>query len=243
MWGTYITERFGLEEAEAVRDSLDSLLGPDSGSGWSTGGVYVFWQPSSREPLYVGITGDLPIRFAQHTGLRSCPADKCKRVELQAYFDQEDELGYTILPMSSLDQISTERHRKRLGLEDEGLFELDEALSAEAVDECRTLEGRLLSSGTFDLLLQSRRSLRELSADPEAAMFEENLHSARFFAVIEATRNGLGYRNDLLRKWLKEGPIMPELRERILESGYLDQRCPLTIGRVLDPPTGIEDTA
>jgi len=206
MWGSFILDIYRREEAADVRDALDELLGPESGSGWSTGGVYLFWNPTSREPLYVGITGNFPLRFAQHNGLRSCPAAGCKREQIAAYFDNYETLGYTVLALSSLSQPSTPRRRKALDLKDRDLIELDEALSKEVIDEMRAVEGRLIAHakmvfgsippcntspgrmprkaadrrditlatavGAVDVPLQARKTIRELVANPEWAMFE-----------------------------------------------------------------------
>jgi hypothetical protein len=133
-------------DASDLRDALEELLGPESASGWSTGGVYLFWHPVTRKPLYVGIAGDFPIRFAQHNGLRSAPASGCKREQIARYFAEEhDELGFTVITLSSLSQPSTARQRDVLDLHDRDLIELNEALSAQAVNEIRALEGRLIA--------------------------------------------------------------------------------------------------
>lgn len=51
MWGTCMLDVFRQSEAREVRDALETLLGPESGSAWSNGGVYGFWEPDTREPL------------------------------------------------------------------------------------------------------------------------------------------------------------------------------------------------
>lgn len=146
MWGTFFLEVYRRQHARDVRDAMERVLGLESASSWSTGGVYVFWNPDTREPLYVGITGDLPERFAQHNGLRGCPASGCKRDQITKYFAKEcDWLGYTVIALSSLSQPSTRRQRDSLGLKDPELIELNEALSAEALDEIRALEGRMIA--------------------------------------------------------------------------------------------------
>jgi hypothetical protein len=133
-------------DAADLCDALEEVLGPESASGWSTGGVYLFWHPVTRKPLYVGIAGDFPIRFAQHNGLRSCPSSGCKREQIARYFAEEhDELGFTVIALSSLSQPSTARQREVLDLNDRDLIELNEALSAEVVNEIRALEGRLIA--------------------------------------------------------------------------------------------------
>src|SRR5436190_2397537 len=112
MSGTFLLDIYRKAEAPQLRDALEAVLGPESASAWSSGGVYLFWHPQTREPLYVGITGDLPIRFAQHNGLRACPEAGCKREEIGRYFSEEyDELGYTVIAMSGLSQVSTHRQR------------------------------------------------------------------------------------------------------------------------------------
>jgi hypothetical protein len=271
MWGTFLLEVYRQQQARDVRDALERMLGPESASSWSTGGVYVFWNPDTREPLYVGIAGDLPERFAQHNGLRGCPAPGCKRDEITEYFVEEcDWLGYTVIALSSLSQPSTRRQRDSLGLEDPELIELNEALSAEALDEIRALEGRMIALyaqqfgkplrwnaspgrlprvspsaedgtlatavGALDCLLQARKTIRRLAEDPEAMMFEEHLHGARITAVRAAILNGQGFRNDLLRRHLERSWAAPFIRDEIVNSGYLDQRNPVTIGPVLDAP-------
>src|SRR5919112_4786192 len=144
MWGTYILDVYRQQDAREMYEALERLLGPDAGSAWASGGVYVFWNPDTREPLYVGITGDFPERFAQHNGLRSCPVSGCKREQIARYFAEESEwLGYTILALSSLSQPSTHRQRRSLALSDPELIELNEALSREVLDEIRALEGRM----------------------------------------------------------------------------------------------------
>jgi hypothetical protein len=272
MWGTFILDSFRRKEAAELRDALEELLGPISGSAWSSGGVYVLWNPETREPLYIGITGDLPVRFAQHTGLRVGPMGGCKRQEIESYFaDGHERLGYTIATMSSLSQVRTARHRQVLGPMRRDLIELSEAISEEAMGEIRGLEGRLIAYnrvrfgglprwnndpgripknapaaddgslaiavGAVDILLQARRTIRQLAADPLAAMFEEQLHGARMVAVAQGIRGSNGVRNDTIRERIEQHPTMfPEIREELLTCGYLDQRCPLTTGPIADPP-------
>jgi len=48
MWGTYFLDVYRQSEARDMRAALEQLLGPDSGSGFSSGGVYVFWRPDKK---------------------------------------------------------------------------------------------------------------------------------------------------------------------------------------------------
>jgi hypothetical protein len=178
------------------------------------------------------------------------------------------------MALSSLSQPSTHRQRKSLGLEDPALIELNEALSAEVLNEIRALEGRMIALytqqfgkplrwnespgrlprvspsaqdgtlatavGLFDCLLQARKTIRHLADDGEAMIFEEYLHGARMGAVAEAIRNGQGFRNDVLRRHLEHYWLAGFIHDQLLKSGYLDQRNPVTVGPVLDPPEADE---
>lgn len=74
-------------------------------------------------------------------------------------------------------------------------------------------------------------------------MFEEHLHGARMTAVRAAILNGPGFGNELPRQHLKRSWAAPFIRDEILKSGYLDQRNPVTIGPVLEPPEDDEQAA
>jgi len=263
MWGTFILDVYKQDEAVGLRDALEEVLGPESGSGWSTGGVYVFWNPVTRQVLYVGIAGDLPLRFAQHNGLRSCPATGCKREQVASHFADHDELGYTILPLSSLSQPSTARQRAVLSLQDRELIDLNEALSVEVVDQLRALEGLLialakarcgeippwnsavgrlpreppdardgtldLAVGAIDTLLQARKTIRELAENNLWALFEVQLHGARISAVQRVVAQGWGSPDEMVREELDRWWIHDGIREEIKRTGYLDERCRVTV--------------
>lgn len=265
VWGSFILDVFTRPEAGEVRDALEDLLGPESFSAWSTGGVYVFWDPETREPLYIGITGDLPVRFTQHLGLRSSRAEGCKREQIAAYFDEGHEhLGYTVITLSSLSQPPTARQRASLTLEQRDLIELSEAAGNEAMGEARGLEGRLIAAhqvktgsfprwnedpgrvppvmpgagdvtlavatGEIDLLLQARRTIRQIAADASAAFFEEHLHAVRMLAVGKVALGSI-LSDQTLRDDILSFPASTEIRDEILRSGYLDQPCPVAAGK------------
>ena len=203
MWGTFLLEVYRQQHARDVRDAMERVRGPEPASSWSTGAVYVFWNP---------------------------------------YLD----------------------------LDDHELIELNEALSAEALDEIRALEGRMIALyaqqfgkplrwneslgrvpplppdaedgtlatavGMLDCLVQARKTIRRLAEDGEAMIFEEHLHGARLGTVRDAILDGGGFNNTVLRRHLEEERASSFLADAILTSGYLDQRNPVTIGPMLDPP-------
>jgi hypothetical protein len=262
MWGSFMLDAYHREDASDVRAALESVLGPESATGWSSGGVYVFWNPETREPRYVGIAGDFPERFAQHNGLRKGSSKGTKYEQITRYFTEEcDLLGFTVLALSSLSQPSTHRQRRVLSLEEPELIELNEALSADVVKEMRSLEGRLIAAheevvgvippwnvsrgrrppsssdgaggvlgvavGEVDCLLQVRRTIRNLASDGEALLFEEQLHGVRILLSGRFT-------NGRFRQMFDQFWGIDELfRNAIREARYLDERNPLTTGRLL----------
>jgi hypothetical protein len=128
-------------------------------------------------------------------------------------------------------------------LKDRELIELNEALSAEVVDETRTVEGKLIANvklrfgeippwNTADLLLQARKTIRELASNGEWAMFEERLHGARISAVRSLVLSGGGSPDKLIRDELDNGLLgMPDpIAKAIKEAEYLEQRCSVTVG-------------
>jgi hypothetical protein len=257
MWGTFILDVFQRSDAQAVRDALEELVGPRSGSSWATNGVYVFWRPDGREPLYVGIATDIPTRFAQHLGLRHCPAAGCKREEIATYFDTDGaKLGYTIVPLSNLSQADGSRLRVRYEPDDDELEVRTGATTEQALNEMRNLEGRLIewtriafgaiprwntsrariparppdaddgtmaaAVGAIDVLLQARKSIRDLAGDPTHAYFEECLHGARMMAVAFSVLGGPGFHDDMFRSLL--GRVVEQnVLIRIIGSGYIDE--------------------
>jgi hypothetical protein len=65
---TVIRDSYHLNERKEMRDALHELL-PVHGSDWHTSGVYCFWDPDSRDALYIGLAKNIEQRFAQHNGL------------------------------------------------------------------------------------------------------------------------------------------------------------------------------
>lgn len=73
MWSV-VREKFASDEREAVRKALDDIASPEDGWGFSSAGLYSFWDPETRQVLYVGLAIDLSERLGQHTGLIPSPA-------------------------------------------------------------------------------------------------------------------------------------------------------------------------
>lgn len=82
-----------------------------------------------------------------------------------------------------------------------------------------------VATGEIDLLLQARRTIRQLAAEPLVALFEEHHHAVRMLAVGNALRGGV-LSDEAIRSDLPAFPAPPEIRDEILSRGYLDQPCP-----------------
>lgn len=255
MWGTFLLDVYRRGDAKNLRDALETVLGPESGSSWATGGVYLFWNPETRDPLYVGLTGDFPERFAQHNGLRSCRASGCQRENIARYFaDEGDWLGYTAVVLSSLSQPSTRRQRSALGLTDPELIELNEVMSADVVDEMRALEGRMIALYAAQCgepirwnvspgrIPQDAPDTQDPTLALAVGVFDSLLQARRTIRQLASDGQASMFEEHLhggrlhaimtgrsVRRWLAGAYASPPIRDEILRTGYLDQQNPVTV--------------
>jgi len=100
MLATVIVDKYRASETGRIEAALEGLCSPEDNYGWSSSGIYCFWDVQSKEVLYVGLAVDLPLRFRQHNGLASCPDASCKRERVAEYFGARLELGYSVMVQS-----------------------------------------------------------------------------------------------------------------------------------------------
>jgi hypothetical protein len=199
MWVTIVREQFGTDERGEIRAALEEIASPLDMWGWSSNAVYTFWDPTSRDVLYVGLAVDIAERFAQHLGLKSCRAKGCKREQINAWFTDNQTIGYSVILQSANMQPVVARLAKDLGLSGPEADEIQPG-------ELRYLEGRFIEAhrrrfgsrptwnsvggsrfgqeqvahlepdalfdiltGRVDSLLVARPSIRGLAASPTAA--------------------------------------------------------------------------
>jgi hypothetical protein len=193
---TVIRDVYRSEERTELRDALRSLL-PVGGYSWHPSGVYCFWDPDTRDILYIGLAKDIERRFAQHNGLVGSSTRGNKRAKIEAWFAEHPRLGYSIIVQSAAVVL----------LEDFGLDTFSEII---AIGEGQLIEAHLqrfgvrppwnaiggsthgatwagpLSAGYFllltgrvDGLLVARRTIRQLAAEPDSVDREMTLHGAR----------------------------------------------------------------
>lgn len=205
---TVIWDIYCADERAQVWDALQSLLPEDSPS-WSQKGVYGYWDPDTRELLYLGLANNLPERFAQHNGLVPHSGGN-KRGEIDAWFEGHKQLGLTTMIQAGAVGLLDLMHEisPSLGAESSEIIALGEGQLIElhrqetgarpswnriggskygaelAVENAHSLIPIL--SAARDSLFVARRSLRNLAADDCALAWETTIHSARMRAVLDA---------------------------------------------------------
>lgn len=204
---TVIWDAYRDSERREVLEAVQGLLPPDS-PDWSLQGVYAYWDPDTRELLYVGLASNLPERFAQHNRLVTHSGGN-KADKIDEWFRAHDRLGFTLLVQSAAVQ----------SLDD--LFAISPSLGVETAEIPRVAEGQLIQlhkmavgsrpawnrtggsthgaewarpsdrsvigllSAADTNLFVARRSLRELVEDDEARRSEVTVHGARIAALEE----------------------------------------------------------
>lgn len=141
MLATVIFDVFSADRSAEMAAAIDDLCAPEGGGTFASSGLYAFWDPDTRDLLYIGLARDLGIRFRQHTGLISCDPKYCKVGYVNAYFAQRQLLGYSVMPQSPLDQADCAR--ARADFSGRALAALKD-LSKNGVDEITRAEGQLI---------------------------------------------------------------------------------------------------
>ena len=205
---TVIWEAYTSGERHQLWTALKDLL-PKEDPDWSRNGLYVYWDPGSKDMLYVGLASNLPKRFAQHNRLVPHSGGN-KRAEIDTWFETHEYLGFTIMiqagAVALLDQLNevsvtmgaktadiiagAEGQLIQLHRLERGTWPAWNGVSgAVRGQEWATETGRSLIrvlTSEMDSLFVARRTLRDLVADPDARRFEAAIHAGRMRAVLEA---------------------------------------------------------
>jgi hypothetical protein len=99
MFSTVLCDAYGPKQVGMVAQALTDLCSPYDNYGWSSTGVYVFWDLVERSPLYIGYSGNLARRFAEHNGLIPCEPKSCQSGKISEYFETAEPalIGISIL--------------------------------------------------------------------------------------------------------------------------------------------------
>ena len=229
MFATIIGDMYGRDQAGHVARALTDLCSPFDQYGWSSSGIYMFWDPGERIPLYIGYSTNLARRYCEHNGLIPCNPDSCIVHELDEYLDATKPplVGFSILVQEPFVEIKGTRRNPELA-DPTVPYEVD-------LGHIRAIESRLIevweraygskprwnSAGgsvsgreqvvpddlqVLEIMAFRRKSfivtrsmLREISRDANLFAYEDRLHAERNRLV----NNGLDERHYELPTELK----------------------------------------
>lgn len=186
--GTVVRDVYADYERQTIYRTLREMLGNND---WSSAGLYCYWDPSTREALYIGLAKDLAARFAQHNSLRGCkPSTGNKGAQINDWFARHERIGFSIVIQE--------------GLADESYEPYSANAEGQLIEGYRALHGRLplwnkiggsrhgaryaathtatwfdFMTGRADGLVVARRTLRELNDDATAEYNEITIHTSR----------------------------------------------------------------
>jgi hypothetical protein len=112
MFGTVIIDAYKKDETYEIAYAINDICCANDNYGWSSAGIYCFWNYYTREIFYIGLAVDLHQRFMQHNGLAKVDNNSCKYDEITGYFDSYDKIGYTIFVQSPLSQPTIYKNKK-----------------------------------------------------------------------------------------------------------------------------------
>lgn len=114
---TILSDQYRANESQEIAAALADLCNPDDAFGWSSAGLYCFWNPGTSEILYIGLSVDLGRRFKEHSGLVKVDPSGTKQTQVKEFFSTNEKLGFSVLLQSSLDQpnlATSEKERLKL---------------------------------------------------------------------------------------------------------------------------------
>ncbi|MFC9838860.1 hypothetical protein ACFVKB_34380 [Rhodococcus sp. NPDC127530] len=185
--GTVIRDVYTDAERRTMYKTLRELLpSPD----WSTAGLYCYWDPHTREALYIGLSNNLPSRFAQHNSLSGKPGKGDKALEINDWFRTHDRLGFSIVIQDAVADDDYGRYSKIAeGQLIEGYRALHDkfppwnkisgSTDGHGYVGADTATWFDFMTGKFDGLVVARRTIRGLNDDGAADLNEGRIHMSR----------------------------------------------------------------
>lgn len=111
---TIVMDTFTKAEFDEIASAIEECCSVKDAYGFSSAAVYCFWNPRTKEILYVGLSRVIAVRIMQHLGLIECEADCCKRDQIKDYYKYNDKIGLTLLLQSPMEQPFSKDARKAL---------------------------------------------------------------------------------------------------------------------------------
>lgn len=206
MFSTIISDAYTTNERNEIYTCIDDLCSPMDTYGWSSNGIYCYWNYYTKEILYIGLARDLGYRFKQHNGLVPCNQNGCKVNEINDYFKNNKKLGFSIIVQSPLFQMNNFRNSQT------SAFNIDSDEHDSYRSDLASIEGNLIRAHEIyfgnipswnkingalgrsdfkdfslfknltlekDSILNARSSLRELSNNLQFVFYETFLHAIR----------------------------------------------------------------
>ncbi|MEX2622389.1 MAG: hypothetical protein WD651_01525 [Acidimicrobiia bacterium] len=238
-----VRDAYQREEARELRVALRELF---DGVTWDTVGVYLFWDPETRDILYIGKDSKLSVRFADHNGLshRSRPGDK--RQEVDFWFSNHAALGFSVVGQSAAAHVPGEDSASRA----EGQLLETYRLLMDTLPPWNRMGGATvgrrharpresildLATGPLNSLLVARLTIRELAARTDAQRHEATIHHARLLSSFEAGLSTNPAVSDQdIRRWLTKLVAEPDKYGATMDdhialatSGYLLLTAPFS---------------
>ncbi|MGG1339745.1 GIY-YIG nuclease family protein [Bacillus toyonensis] len=142
MFGTIIQDAYTKDETEQIADALEDICNSHHNYGWSSAGIYCFWNYTTNEVLYIGLAVDLVKRFKQHNGIIKMDASGCKFEKIQEYFKTHEKIGYSVFVQSSHHQPAHSGNKAMWGQFDPKQFPVTEY----AKEDIKRVEGILIEA-------------------------------------------------------------------------------------------------
>lgn len=206
--------------------ALNELCSPATTCGFSSSGIYSFWDPVKFDLLYVGLASDLALRIGQHLGLIPCDPKCCKSKQVEKFVFENGRIGIGLLLMSPNDQTILASRKSRV-TDNERLAEIEEALGSKAKDTIAHFESLILRShkridGKLPRWNRNAGSkLGQAHADASLGGLSQAL-SGRF-DVAYTSRLSIRDLNDLPESQIEEFVLHPARLTFLLRDGTFEE--------------------
>jgi len=150
MLATIVMDVFSKDDAKRIADAIEELCSADDNYGFSSAAIYCFWNPTTNQILYIGLSRVIALRFMQHLGLVECDPTCCKSEQIQEYFKSHDKIGITLMLQSTMEQPMNAEDREALLTEFDEDFVKDVEDAVDGTKNIAFAEGMLI--GLHDML-------------------------------------------------------------------------------------------